>query len=69
MHIGRIIATAIVGFFFALFVALDLVLFGVVALNSVVVTILPIVGLIGGAALGAAVAKRRSTLERPESTA
>lgn len=68
MHIGRIIATAIVGFLFALFVALDLVLFGVVALNSVVVTILPIVGLIGGGALGAAVAKRRST-ERPEPAA
>ena len=30
MHIGRVISTAIVGLFFALFVAIDLVLFGVV---------------------------------------
>jgi hypothetical protein len=42
-----------------LFVALDLVLFGVIALNSVLVTLLPIVGLVGGGALGAIAARRK----------
>ena len=41
MNVGRIIGTAVVGFLFLLFVALDLVLFGVLALNSVMVTVLP----------------------------
>ena len=66
MHIGRIIGTALLGFLFLAFVALDLVLFGVLALNSVVVTLLPIVGLIAGGALGAIVGKR---LEGPSSAA
>lgn len=56
MHIGRILATAVVGFLFMLFVALDLVLFGVLALNSVLVTVLPVVGLIGGGVLGSVAA-------------
>ena len=41
MKVGRTIAVAVLGFLFMLFVAVDLVLFGVVPLNSVVVTILP----------------------------
>ncbi len=60
MHIGRIIATAIVGFLFLLFVALDLVLFGVSPMSSVMVTLLPVIGLVGGGALGALVARRAS---------
>ena len=59
MHIGRVISTAVVGLFFALFVAIDLVLFGVVALHSVVVTVLLLLGLVGGGALGFVAAKRR----------
>jgi hypothetical protein len=43
------------------FVALDLVLFGVLALDSALVTILPVVGLLVGGALGALAAQRRST--------
>lgn len=58
MHIGRIIGTAVVGMLLLFFVALDLVLFGVIPLNSVVVTLLPVVGLIAGGALGAVVGKR-----------
>ena len=60
MNVGRIIGTAVVGFLFLLFVALDLVLFGVLALNSVMVTVLPLLGLLAGGPLGALVGKRRA---------
>lgn len=59
MHIGRIIATAVLGFLFLLFVALDLVLFGLVPLDSVVVTLLPLLGLIAGGVFGAMAARRQ----------
>ncbi|MGZ4762284.1 MAG: hypothetical protein ACXV7I_07610 [Ilumatobacteraceae bacterium] len=52
MKVGRAIAGAVLGFFFLLFVGVDLVLFGVVPLNSVVVTILPAVGFVLGGVLG-----------------
>jgi len=55
MKVGKIIGTALLGFFFMLFIALDLVLFGVVALASVVVTLLPLIGLVLGGAVGAMV--------------
>ncbi|MDO8389616.1 MAG: hypothetical protein Q7V57_03930 [Actinomycetota bacterium] len=51
MKIGKLITTALLGFMFFLFIGLDLVLFGVIPLNSVVVTIMPIIGLVLGAAL------------------
>jgi hypothetical protein len=60
MHIGRIIATAVMGFLFLLFVALDLVLFGIIPLNSVIVTLLPLAGLVVGGVLGALVGRRQS---------
>jgi hypothetical protein len=60
MSVGRVIGTALVGFLFLLFVALDLVLFGVLALDSVMVTVFPIVGLLVGGALGAVVSQRQS---------
>ncbi len=53
MKVGKIIGTALLGFFFMLFIALDLVLFGVVALASVIVTLLPLIGLVLGGAIGA----------------
>jgi hypothetical protein len=59
MNVGRIIGTAVVGFLFLLFVALDLVLFGVVALNSALVTVLPLVGLLAGAGLAVLIGKRQ----------
>jgi hypothetical protein len=68
MHIGRIIATAVLGFLFLLFVAVDLVIFGVLALNSVIVTLLPLIGLVGGGVLGA-IAGRRQTARSEPSTA
>ena len=58
MHIGRIISTSLIGLLFLLFVSVDLVLFGVVPLNSAVVTILLIVGLVGGGLLGWFVGRR-----------
>ena len=60
MNVGRLIGTAVLGFFFLLFVALDLVLFGVLALNSTMVTVLPLLGLIAGAAIGVLVEKRNT---------
>ncbi len=70
MRVGRTIAAAVLGFFFLLFVAADLVLFGVVPLNSVVVTILPAAGLVLGAVLGVLAGNRRQSPEEqtPEPT-
>jgi hypothetical protein len=48
MFRGRPIIGAIAGFFFFLFLALDLLLLGVIPLKSAVITILPIVGIIVG---------------------
>ncbi len=58
MHVGRIIATALAGLFFGLFVALDLVFFGAIALNSAVFTIVLALGLVLGAVLGWLAARR-----------
>jgi len=52
MSYGRVVLAGILSMFLLLFVAVDLVLFGVIPLNSVIVTVLPLVGLVGGAALG-----------------
>ena len=60
MKIGRMIAVAVLGLLFMLFVALDLVLFGVVPMNSVLVTILPLLGLVLGGFLGALAGKRQT---------
>ncbi|MBI4884173.1 MAG: hypothetical protein HY826_08970 [Actinobacteria bacterium] len=46
--------------FLLFFVAADLVLFGILPLNSVVVTILPLAGLVLGAVLGVMARKRQS---------
>jgi hypothetical protein len=59
MSVGRTIGAAVLGLLFGLFVALDLVLFGVVPLKSVVVSILPLVGLVLGGVLGALAGKRQ----------
>ena len=49
---GRPILGAVSGLFFGLFVALDLILLGTVPLASILLVILPILGLVGGIALG-----------------
>lgn len=58
MNIGRSIAAAVSGFFLFFFLALDLVLFGILPLSSVLVTVLPVVGLVLGAVVGAFAPKR-----------
>jgi hypothetical protein len=58
MKVGRIVFTAVLGLLLFVFIALDLMFFGVVSLNSVVLTILPLVGLVLGGLLGAFASKR-----------
>lgn len=60
MSYGRVVLAAILSMFLFLFVAVDLVLFGVIPLNSVIVTILPLAGLVVGAFLGVMARKRHS---------
>ncbi|HSB87357.1 MAG TPA: hypothetical protein VLD86_13670 [Ilumatobacteraceae bacterium] len=60
--VGRAIAAGLLGLLFMLFVAFDLVLFGVVPLNSVLVTILPAVGLVLGVIFGILAGKRQREL-------
>ena len=59
MKVGRIISTALLGFLLFLFVGIDLVLFGVVAFDSIVLTLFPFLGLVVGTALRVVVSKRR----------
>lgn len=61
MKVGRLIGACALGFFFFLFVAIDLVLFGVIPLNSVLVTVLPLIGLLLVAVLGVVTSRGRST--------
>ena len=63
MRVGRSIAVAVVGLLFMLFVAINLVLFGVIPVNSVIVTILPLLGLVVGLALGLAAGDREAATE------
>ena len=48
---GRPVLAAISGFFTGLFLALDFVFFGAIRLDNITVTVLPVVGLVGGIAL------------------
>jgi hypothetical protein len=59
MKVGRAIAGAVLGFLFLLFVAIDLVVFGWVPMNSAIVTILPAAGFVIGAVLGALAGNRQ----------
>jgi hypothetical protein len=54
--------------FLFLFIAVDLVLFGVIPLNSVIVTLLPLIGLIVGVLLGIMARKRQPAGESQPST-
>lgn len=49
---GRPVLGAIAGLLFGFFVALDLVLLGTIPLSSLLLVVLPILGLVGGTALG-----------------
>jgi hypothetical protein len=54
---------AVFGLLFGLLLGLDLVLFGVVSSNSPMIALLPVIGLLGGLALGLTIPlrPRRST--------
>ena len=56
---GRPIRGAVAGLFFGLFVSLDLVIFGVFALDADVLAFFPVLGLIAGIALGLRAPLRR----------
>ncbi len=49
---GRPVLGGLSGLLFGLFLGLDLFLFGVVALDSIVITLLVVLGLVGGIAAG-----------------
>jgi hypothetical protein len=49
---GRPILGAISGLLLGLFLGLDLFFFGVIPLDSIVITALVVIGLVGGVALG-----------------
>jgi hypothetical protein len=65
-HRGHPIRGAIAGFFFGLFLSLDLVIFGVVALDSNVLALFPILGLAAGIALGLLAPLHRRSAEAGE---
>jgi uncharacterized membrane protein len=48
MFRGRPVMGAIFGFLFFLFLALDLLFFGVIPLKSALITVLPLVGIVVG---------------------
>ncbi|MCZ7535276.1 MAG: hypothetical protein M5T61_04575 [Acidimicrobiia bacterium] len=48
---GRPVLGAVSGFFLGLFLGLDLLFFGVIPLDSIVITILPLLGLVAGLVL------------------
>ena len=68
MSYGRVVLSAILSMLLLFFVAADLVLFGVVPLTSVIVTLLPLVGLVVGALLGV-VARKRQPESQPATPA
>ena len=57
---GRPVLGAVSGFFLGLFVGLDLLFFGVVPLDSAVITVAPVVGLVLGVVLAFAAPLGRS---------
>ena len=60
MSYGRVVLSAFLAMFLGFFVAADLVLFGALPLNSVIVTIVPLAALVLGAILGVMARKRQS---------
>jgi len=66
-HRGHPIRGAISGLVFGLFLSLDLLIFGVVALDAAVLAVLPLLGLLAGLALGlkAPLHRRRAVDDNP----
>ena len=68
---GRPIRGAIAGLFLGLFVSLDLVIFGAVALDADILALFPLLGLAAGIALGlmAPLKRRSASIEEPQPAA
>ena len=63
---GRPVRGAIAGFFFGLFLSLDLLILGLVATDADILAVLPLLGLLAGIALGlTAPLHRRASLASP----
>jgi hypothetical protein len=60
MKIGRVVLGVVMGFLFFLFIAIDLFLFGVIPLDSVVITLLPLLGALTGGVLAWLAAKQQA---------
>jgi hypothetical protein len=58
MSVLRVIGTAVLGMLFLFFVAVDLLAFGVIGLNSALITVLTIGGLVLGGVVGALASRR-----------
>jgi len=65
---GRPVLGAISGFFLGLLLAIDLLLFSVIALDSIVVLLLPLLGLVAGIALPL-IARRAASPPAPRAEA
>jgi len=65
---GRPVVGAISGFFLGLLLAIDLLLFSVVALDSILVLVLPILGLVVGIALPLIARRSAAGATTPEVT-
>lgn len=65
MKVGRVLGTAVLGLLLMLFVALDLLVFGVIPLNSALITGLPLAGWIVGGVLGGLASRRTATFVTP----
>ena len=56
---GHPVRGAIAGLFFGMFISLDLVIFGVVALDANVLAVIPVLGIVAGVVLGVMAPMRR----------
>jgi hypothetical protein len=61
MKPGRVILGVVMGFLFFLFIALDLFIFGVIPLDSILITILPLIGAVTGGVLAGLASKATAT--------
>lgn len=66
---GHPIRGAVAGLFFGIFVSLDMVIFGVVALDANVLALFPVLGIIAGVALGVLAPLRRRSAQSEEGPA
>jgi hypothetical protein len=64
---GHPIRGAIAGLLFGIFVSLDLVIFGVLALDANLLALIPVLGLVAGVLLGVTTPLRRRSADEKQS--